>query len=236
MFTAGIAMVGVVHQTAWLAKSEQPLLGEHLNPRHVSDVRNNLRMIAVQMTSMDWPTESLPAASTWNDSGEALHSWETQILPFMSYVSADIDLEKPWNDLANQKYFKCIIPDFINLGFRPPPLEDAEGYGLNHFAANSHVILPDERQAVDELKNGASKTILLGEVNAEFSPWGRPLNVRDPNAGINRRPDGFGGPNGEGALFSMADGSGRFISNDIDPAVLSALSGAPKDDARPRED
>jgi len=41
--------------------------------------------------------------------------------------------------------------------------------------------------ATDGIKDGAANTILLGEVNADFSPWGRPNNVRDPAAGVNRR-------------------------------------------------
>ena len=82
------------------------------------------------------------------------------------------------------------------------------------------------------IKDGASNTILLGEVNADFSPWGRPGNIRDPAAGINRGPGTFGGPpNRRGAYFSMADGSARLIAEDVDPEVLKALSTPADNDA-----
>ena len=68
-------------------------------------------------------------------------------------------------------------------------------------------------------------TNAFGEVNANFSPWGRPMNVRDPARGINRGPYGFGGaPGSGGAHFAMADGSVRFVSEKISPAVLKALA------------
>ena len=124
-----------------------------------------------------------------------------------------------------RKYFKCIIPPFINPEFRTPPLVDNEGYGLNHFSANSRVIGNDAGLKHLHIKDGAANTILLGEVNADFSPWGRPNNVRDPAAGINRGPGTFGGPpNRRGAYFSMADGSARLIAEDVDPEVLKASS------------
>ena len=61
-------------------------------------------------------------------------------------------------------------------------------------------------------------------MNAEFRPWGHPANWRDPSDGINKSPDGFGGPRGSGgAQFVMADGSVRFVSDAISPRVLQAL-------------
>jgi hypothetical protein len=77
----------------------------------------------------------------------------------------------------------------------------------------------------EEIAGGASNTILIGEVNHAFRPWGHPANWRDPATGINR-PNGFGGaPGSGGARFVMMDGSVRFLSQDTDPAVLEALSG-----------
>ena len=153
------------------------------------------------------------------------------MLPFIGFMTSEIDKTRPWNDSANQKYFKCIIPDFINSELRAPRIEDREGYGLNHFSANSRVLTTD-KSAHHGAKDGASNTILLGEVNADFSPWGRPNNVRDPAAGINRGPQTFGGPpNRRGAYFSMADGSARLIAEDVDPEVLKALSTPADNDA-----
>ncbi len=59
-----------------------------------------------------------------------------------------------------------------------------------------------------------------------FKPWGYPANWRDPALGINKSPNSFGAPwrSTKGANFTFADGSVRFIKEDIDPATLKSLS------------
>lgn len=224
-FAAGIAMVGIVHQVGWLANSPEPLLGETLEYSRNEDVRNNLKMITLGVNNTESATQRYPLSVTLSPEGQPLHGWETQILPFMGVMTRDIDRTRPWNDPTNQKFFKCVIPDFINPEFRTPELESIDGYGLNHFAANSRLFAVEKRMHHVAITDGASNTILLGEVNADFSPWGRPGNVRDPAAGINRGPQTFAGPpNRRGAYFSMADGSARLIAEDVDPEVLKALS------------
>jgi hypothetical protein len=76
-----------------------------------------------------------------------------------------------------------------------------------------------------EFTNGTGNTLLIGEVNANFEPWGKPGNCRDPLRGVNKSPYGFGGPLGSGgAYFANADGSVRFIGDNVSPDVLKALA------------
>jgi prepilin-type processing-associated H-X9-DG protein len=154
-----------------------------------------------------------------------LHSWQSHSLDGLNYSSQGIDKTKPWNDPVNQKYFKCILPVFINSGFRTAKLEDSEGYGLSHYAANSHVLAANKSMKLTDIKDGTGNTLLVGEINAKFKPWGHPVNWRDPTAGINRSPQGFGGvPHRGGANFVMADGTVRLLSEKISPEVLRALA------------
>ena len=78
----------------------------------------------------------------------------------------------------------------------------------------------------NDITDGLSNTLLAGEAAGNFKPWGYPANARDPALGINKTPDGFGGPwiSKKGANFMFADASIRFFTDDIDPAVLKALS------------
>src|SRR5262249_54972066 len=152
------------------------------------------------------------------------HSWETYLLPYLIY-SAKIDFNKPWNHPANEAFFKCVIPELINPALAGQELKDANGFGLSHYAGNSHVLGANHGFEVREITDGTSTTLLSGEVHAAFQPWGHPVNYRDPAKGINRSPHGFGGPPASGGtLFVMADGSVRFISERVSPDVLRALS------------
>jgi prepilin-type processing-associated H-X9-DG protein len=129
------------------------------------------------------------------------------------------------------------------------PFFDEQGFGLAHIAGNVHVLpvgklkrteikignkdrvpMPELHETQQTLNfsavtDGASNTILIGTVAQRFKPWGHPVNVRDPSRGINKSPDGFGGPaSWNGAMFSFCDGHTAFMSNKIDPRVLEQLA------------
>jgi prepilin-type processing-associated H-X9-DG protein len=94
---------------------------------------------------------------------------------------------------------------------------------ISHYAGNAHVLGGDVARTKADVKDGTSNTIMAGEVAGDFKPWGYPANWRDPALGINRSPEGFGGPSPGGANFLFMDGSVRFLKNSIDPHVLKSL-------------
>jgi prepilin-type processing-associated H-X9-DG protein len=226
MFVAGIAIIGMTHQVGWLLTAKEPLVGTTLRNREWGRSSNsNLRSIGLGLHNYHDHQSSFPPGGIFRADGTMLHSWETAILPFLSYSSREIDLARPWTDPVNEKHFRTVLPEFINPDFRTAPLVDGNGYGLSHYAANSRILAANKAMKLTDITDGPSHTILIGEVNAQFQPWGHPVNWRDPAKGINTSPYGFGGPrNSSGATFLMADGSVRFLSDKTGASVLEALS------------
>jgi hypothetical protein len=222
MFVAGIAATGVVHQAVWIARDR----GHWTVVRPFAAVmRSNLGTVvqgARTLASVSGSEGSLPAPAVWNDHGVPLHGWMTTALPYMWVRTDQIDFTIPWNDPRNAQNFKTFIPYYLNPSVGVA--RDAEGYGLSHFAGNGHV-LKRKPVSLSELPNGASNTLLIGEVAAHFQAWGRPLTERDPTAGLNTTPDGFASPTGDAVMFVFADGSVRSVRADVDPEVLRRMSG-----------
>lgn len=227
MFVAGISFIGLVHQTAWLATTPEPMNEQRLklHPLYNSSLRN-LGFIGsgVQFWSDvykqapvngSWPNDEQPAA----EQGE--HSWQTRILPYFGYGDLHIDFKLDWDDPTNAPAFRRFVPEYLTPEFGV--LRESRGYAVSHYAGNVRFFEP-QPPALEALKKDGRSMIVCGEAAGDFMPWGDPANLRDPTVGINRSTAGFGSADETGALFLMADGSTRFLSTNTDPSVLAALA------------
>jgi hypothetical protein len=230
MFCAGIAVVGVAHQIAWLARSDERWIESDFGPRSAarrSQSKNNLKFIGVALHNYHDMYQALPAGGTFDPLGRPMHGWQSFILPFVDQLAIykRIDFDLPWNDQTNRQAFATYMRVYTNPGIHPWTALDADGYAPSHYAGNSQMLSANSGWKSTEIVDGTANTILGGEVNANFKPWGHPLNFRDPAKGINQSPDGFGSPwKGDGCQFLFTDGSVQFLSENIDAKVLHALS------------
>jgi hypothetical protein len=230
LFATGICIIVVVHQLAWLATTEKRIYSMRPSILH-SDSGNHLYEIGRATWKYEESQHRYPPGGSFDQHGTPLQSWETLLLPYSEYWEysefenrAKPDLNLAWNDPRNAQYFKTVVRIFVNPGV-DGPRSDSQGYGLSHYAANARVLGPGPPMRKEEITDGLSQTIMAGEVNANFRPWGDPLNYRDPAEGVQKSPDGFGGPWSDGGThFLMMDGSVRQVSKDIDPAILKALA------------
>jgi prepilin-type processing-associated H-X9-DG protein len=225
MFVAGMATTGVTHQVGWLITSKEAWTegsGRSFAARMMS--LNNLKQIGLGLHNFHEAKGTFPAGSTFTVWGEALHGWQTMLLPYVDRQDLydRIDFSASWSDPANAPVFKTAVFPYLNPGTSME--KDSMGYVFSHYTGNARILGGNIARTKKDIKDGESSTILGGEVGEGFEPWGKPMNWRDPALGINRSPRGFGSPFKVGANILFADGSVRFIMNSVNPEVLKSLS------------
>ncbi len=186
--------------------------------------RNNLKQIGLGFYYYHDLNAAFPAGGIIDENGAGSHSWQTEILPYFgeSGLYRSIRYDLAWDDPQNRPYFTLVFQTYTNPA--NPQTQNTLGYGLSHYAGNSLTFTANQNLRMQDILDGTSNTMFAGEVADGFKAWGDPTNVRDLTAGIASDTETFGGPDGIGGTFLMADGSVRFISNDVEPAVLKALS------------
>ena len=226
LFAAGISLVGITHQGMWLYTAERPLTVEAYEPWRRGLVENSMKQIGLAVHNYHGAWDALPSSEhPFNASGRAMHSWQSKILPYVGYDTDNIHWDLPWRDPQHRAVFQSVIDPYINPRLRTAPGQNGEGYGLSHFAGNCRIMGSGQIEKLEDITDGTANTILFGEVNTGYRPWGDPVNWRDPSQGIASTERTFSGPKSEGnTTFCMADGSVKSINNDIDPAVLKALA------------
>jgi prepilin-type processing-associated H-X9-DG protein len=243
MFVSGIAAIGVIHQSGWLLRSKEPLVESGGGAREAarrSQSTNNLKEIGRGLYNYESEYGFFPPGGTFDAIGRGRHGWQASILPYIEErpLYNTINFAQPWDHASNSTAYRTTVSRYLNPSFVrsyerfPKPEEgvtDPEGHPLTHYSGNALVLGGEHPRKMEEIPDGASTTILAGEVAAQFVPWGTPTNWRDPALGINRSSAGFGSAFGlrseyGGATMLFADGSVKWLKNSIDPRVLKALS------------
>ena len=173
-----------------------------------------------------------------NDAGVIVgqHGWMTFLLPFVgeSNLYQQIDQSKAFDDPVNRNAMGRNVSLYFAAGGDRARIGD--GFAVSHFAGLggevddakglSHLGIFERDVAVkrDEILDGLSNTLIVGELAGPYPPWGDPENWRKIGRGLNRDVNGFGSYGGQGATFLLADGSVKFFTNKTDPKLLEQMS------------
>jgi prepilin-type processing-associated H-X9-DG protein len=206
--------------------------------------RNNLKQLGLAMHNYHdvyqmFPSGTVDAPDLKPDKRL---SWMASILPFVEQNAAfqSLDLKKPWDDPSNKTRGQQIA---TYLNPQLTDMVDADGNALTHYAGMAGVgeDAPDlekghpragifghnRKVGIRDITDGTANTIAAMNVKAKLGPWaagGSPtIRALTKEPYING-PDGIGGNFGGGANFLFADGSVRFISENVDPKVMRALA------------
>jgi prepilin-type N-terminal cleavage/methylation domain-containing protein/prepilin-type processing-associated H-X9-DG protein len=211
---------------------------------------NHVAQLMLAIQSYEDTFESLPSGVTNPDGpirSEPVgyhQGWLVQLLPYLdegpSYRA--IDFSKSVYDPANAPV-RALSPDVFLCPSSPNSQSAVSDYaGCHHdveapIAANNQgVFFLNSRVRREDITDGASHTLFVGEKLAELGDlgWmsGTRATLRNTGTALNETPTaglevtyvgGFGSPHANGANIGLGDGSVRFVSDTIDSAVWRQL-------------
>ncbi|MEZ6032840.1 MAG: DUF1559 domain-containing protein [Planctomycetaceae bacterium] len=208
-----------------------------------SQSRNNLKQIALALHNFHDSYLSFPAGTHSDEklTSEERLSWMATILPFLNQANLyeSINFKVAWNDETNRRAAATRVPEYLN----PLNATKKAGPAEAHYVGiaglgNDAPMLPvtsnragifgiDRTTKISDIKDGTSNTMMISEASDRLGPWvsGGHATMRalTTKPYING-PDGIGGPLKGQVAVAMADGSVRFISEDIDPVTFERLS------------
>lgn len=205
-----------------------------------SQSKNNMKQLMLALHNYHDTYRHFPAGTIEESAEEPDDrlSWLVSILPFIEQAALydQIDRENAWDSDANSDWTDLAIqvlnnPGEPNGGGRETHYIGMAGIGedaakLDVGNARAGVFGYDRKTRLRDITDGTSNTIAIMEASDDFGPWAK--GGRATIRGLTEEPyingpDGIGGPYQGGAHAGLADGSVRFISENIDPEVLKAL-------------
>lgn len=208
-----------------------------------SQSKNNLKQLALSVHNYHDTYGHMPVGTHPNEKLKADErlSWLASVLPFVdqSALFEKVDFEESWDDEANEAAAKTRIPVFMNPGRPVNPNGPGETHyvGIAGLGKDAPMLAVTHKRAgvfginrktrFRDITDGTSNTMMTSEASGKIGPWIaggdstiRPLTKKPYING----PDGIGGPFRGGVQIGIADGSVRFVSENIDPTIFERLA------------
>jgi hypothetical protein len=191
-----------------------------------TESKNHLKMFGIAFHNRYDIFKVFPPGALMGEDGSGLHGWCTLIEPyFEGGPGYRVNLERPWDDAENEHHVRLNWRVFHMPGVSE--VCTVNGYGLTHYMGNPNLLHRDSHVKLKEMTAGTSHTWMVGEAAGNYQPWGYPFNWRPLGTQLNAGAAGYGRPSGDEVQLMMADGSVRFLGNDVDPEYLSRLASTP---------
>lgn len=198
---------------------------------------NNLKQISTAIHAWHDDHLRLPDAL----SGNPPMSWRVQLMLYLEQALFErYDQGKSWFDDANHSVAQAETTYQCPANFNP--MDDRGRFFTAYaFVLGSMTAHPSGQGVnIDEITDGTSKTVLVGESCGLKIVWTEPrdIDMAKQTLGVNlpgnckaTSPATYSSYHRGGAMVLFADGHCRFLSNDIDSTVLAAISTASADDS-----
>jgi prepilin-type processing-associated H-X9-DG protein len=178
---------------------------------------NNLRQLIISFHNFHDSFSKFPPRTVKDDDGKPLLSWRVELLPFLGETQLynEFHRDEPWDSEHNIELLKR-----MPLFYRHPNSKAEPGMTVYVAPYNGETIWDLESPRIFDITDGTSNTIMVVEVDDSAAvPWTKPddFDLSEGNL-LDVLGQSVGGGN-----CAFADGSVRFISENIDEETLKAL-------------
>lgn len=208
--------------------------------------KNNMKQLGLGLhnyhdTYNKFPQGTIPNADL---KPEKRLSWIVDVLPYIDQQALHngIDRDQGYSVGNNQQVAQTVLPTLVNPQVADNPT-DKDGYGQTHYVgiagvgANAASLPITDKKAgafgydralrFRDVRDGTSNTVCVSESTGNAGPWA--AGGKNTIRGFSQKPyingpDGIGSPFRGGCHMLLLDGSVRFVSENIDPSVMEALS------------
>jgi prepilin-type processing-associated H-X9-DG protein len=228
--------IGILALLFLMLPAIQPLPARRMHP-----CKRNLRQIAIALHNYLYAHDTFPAAA----SSEPPVSWRIQLLPYLDRkpLFTRYDQQRAWDAESNHAVAATRLD-----GFACPlraeagaPCDDSGRYFTDYSLLTGADAFADKDRAIGsgDLKDGFSNTLAVVEASGMNIVWTEPRDADCDTQTVAVSSDRDGSHivssfHSGGANAAFADGSVRYLNEDIDPRVLKALTtiagGEPVDD------
>ena len=221
----------------WLTRPRQPQRGDPAPPDSLC--RLHLKEIALALHGYHQEHGSFPPVHVVDETDSPVHSWRTLLLPHLDEEELynDYDFSAPWNAPENKALSKLLLkrarhPCPLNANYRRPG-------GPTHYLAvvGPHTAWRTDRTvSLDEITDGADRTILVVEVANSDVNWFEPRDLEWDKLSFKLNDLALMSPSSkhvqEGGWFGepipyvnvlLVDGSVRKLPVDTTPEVVKAM-------------
>lgn len=186
---------------------------------------------------------TFPPAFVLGPDGQKWHSWRVLILPQLeqSPLYAEYRFDEPWDGPNNRKLLEK-MPEIFSCPSQPRPIMKAVvlsigvlgsvgggpsvSSGFTSYAAvfgQDCVFRGDQPVSIQDVTDGISNTVLIGECTRTKIPWTKPDDIDVAFYSKLGGPDGFGSRHDRGSHFLMGDGTVRFIPTNMPQTTVDGL-------------
>jgi prepilin-type processing-associated H-X9-DG protein len=178
---------------------------------------NNLRQLIISFHNFHDSFSRFPTRTVKDDDGKSLLSWRVELLPFLGETELynEFHRDEPWDSEHNKELIER-MPAF----YRHPNSKAEPGMTVYLAPYNGETVWDLESPMIQKITDGTSNTIMIVEVDDSAAvPWTKPddFDLSEGNL-LEVLGQSVGGGN-----CAFADGSVRFISENIDKETLKAL-------------